>query len=96
MLEMHSHIPVCKEPFENNSLSMLLFEVEEIEGNFSWNPGRLNYKQIFLQFEGHTLKMPVLKLNSYQNSCYTLKDLWLIEKTHQTLRNFWFVVKGPN
>lgn len=44
MLEMHPYIPVCKEPFKNNSLSLLLFEVEETEGNFSWNPGKLNYK----------------------------------------------------
>lgn len=44
MLEMHHHIPICKEPFKNNSLSLLLFEVEETEGNFSWNPSRLNYK----------------------------------------------------
>lgn len=51
MLEMHPHILVCKEPFKSNSLSLLLFEVDGTEGIFSWNPGRLNYKQNFYTFK---------------------------------------------
>lgn len=35
MLERHPHISVYKEPLKNNSASLLLFEVEETEGNIS-------------------------------------------------------------
>lgn len=35
VLEMHPHISVYKEPLKNNSTSLLLFEVEETEGNLS-------------------------------------------------------------
>lgn len=44
MLEMHPRISVYKEPLKNNSQPLLLFEIEEIEGNLSQNSCRWNYK----------------------------------------------------
>lgn len=47
MLEMYPHISVCKKVLKNNSPSVLLFEVQESEGNLSWNSTRWNRKQKF-------------------------------------------------